>query len=127
MAPLSPELREQINQLAATLENVAISYRYAKARAMLDPEYAERVKEQQRRSARKKYENPEYRAKQIQKFKDYQPIAVQKQKEKYHSDQEFREKKNAKAREWYQKNKARQAGIPESTECLPNTDPNTTD
>jgi hypothetical protein len=106
MAPVSPELCEKIKELAATLTNVSITYRYTKARAMLDPEFAEKLKEQYRRSAQKKYENPEYRAKQIQKLKDYQPVSLEKQKEKYHTDPEYREKKLAQARLRYQQKKA---------------------
>lgn len=110
MAPLSPELREQITQLAATLENVSVSYRYAKARAMLDPEFAERQRQSKREFFKKRYaEDEEFRAKHILKNAEYAPSSntksYERQRERYHTDEAYRQGKLAQKRAYYARKK----------------------
>jgi hypothetical protein len=109
MAPLSQELREKIEQLAATLTDVSIAYRYTKARTMLDPEFAERQRESKRASFKKRYtEDEEFRAKHILKNADYTPSSTksyEKQRERYHTDEAYRQGKLAQKRAYYARKK----------------------
>lgn len=87
----SPEMQEQIAALAATLDSVAASYRYMKARCMLDPDYAEYIRERKRSFVKKKYaENPEYREKAKQTSKENQPTNTANRRVRYQTDKEYR-------------------------------------
>jgi hypothetical protein len=110
MAPVPPELHEQIQELATSLTNVAISYRYTKARTMLDPEFAERQRESKRVFYKKRYaEDPEFRKKALSKSAANLSVATAKRQEKYHNDEDYRARRLQQCRESRERRKAKQA------------------
>ncbi len=112
MAPVPPELREKIKALAETLTDVAISYRYTKARMMLDPEFAQKVKETNRKANQKRYTaESEDQEEKVQQLREYKAAANKKLKEKYQNDEAYRKEFLAKMRERYHKSKAEKTNM----------------
>lgn len=110
MAPPTPELRKQIMELAATLDGLSVTYRYTKARCLLDPEFAEKNRQAKQRSQKKRYdEDPEFRAKMLQASAKNQSKANDKRQAKYHTDEEYRQRVREIAKASYQRRKLAKA------------------
>lgn len=106
MAPLTPEVREQIKELAETLTHLSVTYRYTKARAMIDKEFADKQLKSKRDSYNKRYnEDSTFREEKLAMHAKYLPSANAKLKNKYHTDEEYRQKKMAQNRAYYARKK----------------------